>query len=185
MVNRAEGVKQSDFTAQTSIPAGSYLGFFASGYNYKITYENFIGTLGVTGTIAQDGNVSATPVLDVQGTINYIRNIEDGYGIVANVSAENGITLSHNFTVDTTGEAIMQSPATASPTFVSIVGGLGITVTTVDATIVIEANEADSYATVTMHGNTTETVIASTATPVLVAGTWVVGSQSELSLIHI
>jgi len=99
MVDRAYGVKQSDFTQQTSIISGSFLGFFANGYNYKISYDNFLGGLGVTGSIAQDGASTGTPVLDIQGTVNLIRNIEDGSGIVTNVSPENGITIAHNFFV--------------------------------------------------------------------------------------
>jgi hypothetical protein len=178
MVDRAYGVKQSDFTAQTTILAGSYLGFFANGYNYKITYANFLSGLGVTGSIAQDGAVTGTPVLDIQGTVNYIRNLEDGSGIVINVSAENGITIAHNFTVNTTGEPLMQDISAASPMFVSLVGGTGIAVTTVGDTIEISSTESASFASVSMAGNATATVIASTATPVKVAGTFVVGDVS-------
>jgi hypothetical protein len=178
MVDRAYGVKQSDFTAQTTILAGSYLGFFANGYNYKITYDNFLSGLGVTGSIAQDGAVTGTPVLDIQGTVNYIRNLEDGSGIVTNVSAENGITIAHNFTVNTTGEPLMQDISAASPMFVSLVGGTGIAVATVGDTIEISSTESASFASVSMAGNATATVIASTATPVKVAGTFVVGDVS-------
>jgi hypothetical protein len=178
MVDRAYGVKQSDFTAQTTILAGSYLGFFANGYNYKITYANFLSGLGVTGSIAQDGAVTGTPVLDIQGTVNYIRNLEDGSGIVTNVSAENGITIAHNFTVNTTGEPLMQDISAASPMFVSLVGGTGIAVATVGDTIEISSTESASFASVSMAGNATATVIASTATPVKVAGTFVVGDVS-------
>lgn len=178
MVDRAYGVKQSDFTAQTTILAGSYLGFFANGYNYKITYDNFLSGLGVTGSIAQDGAVTGTPVLDIQGTVNYIRNLEDGSGIVTNVSAENGITIAHNFTVNTTGEPLMQDISAASPMFVSLVGGTGIAVATVGDTIEISSTESASYASVSMAANSTATVIASTATPVKVAGTFVVGDVS-------
>jgi hypothetical protein len=178
MYERSYGVKQSDFTQQTSIISGSFLGFFANGYNYKISYDNFLGGLGVTGTIVQDGAVTGTPVLDIQGTVNYIRNLEDGSGIVTNVSAENGITISHNFTVNTTGEPLMQDIASASPMFVSLVGGTGIAVTTSGDTIEIASTEATSFASVSMAGNATDTVIASTATPVKVAGTFVVGDVS-------
>jgi hypothetical protein len=178
MYERSYGVKQSDFTQQTSIISGSFLGFFANGYNYKISYDNFLGGLGVTGTIAQDGAVTGTPVLDIQGTANYIRNLEDGSGIVTNVSAENGITIAHNFTVNTTGEPLMQDIASASPMFVSLVGGTGIAVTTSGDTIEIASTEAASFASVSMAGNATATVIASTATPVKVAGTFVVGDVS-------
>jgi hypothetical protein len=178
MYERSYGVKQSDFTQQTSIISGSFLGFFANGYNYKISYDNFLGGLGVTGTIVQDGAVTGTPVLDIQGTVNYIRNLEDGSGIVTNVSAENGITIAHNFTVNTTGEPLMQDIASASPTFVSLVGGTGIAVTTSGDTIEISSTEAASFASVSMAGNATATTIASTATPVKVAGTFVVGDIS-------
>ena len=178
MVDRAYGVKQSDFTAQTTILAGSYLGFFANGYNYKITYENFLSGLGVTGSIAQDGAVTGTPLLDIQGPVNYVRNLEDGSGIVTNVSAENGITIAHNFTVNTTGEPLMQDISAASPMFVSLVGGTGIAVATVGDTIEISSTESASFASVSMAGNATATVIASTATPVKVAGTFVVGDVS-------
>lgn len=181
MSDRAYGVKQSDFTAQASIPSGSFLGFFANGYNYKISYTNFISGLGVTGTIVQDGAVTGTPVLDVQGTVNNIRNLEDGPGIVTNVSAENGIEISHNFTVDTTGEPLMQNISDPSPTFVSLVAGVGIDIATSGTTIEISNQLAAIYGQVYMQGNSTATVIASTATPVKVAGTWTVDIGSSFT----
>jgi len=178
MVDRAYGVKQSDFTAQTSILAGSYLGFFANGYNYKISYDNFLSGLGVTGTIAQDGAVTGTPVLDIQGVDNFIRNIEDGAGIVTNVSPDNGIQIAHNFTVNATGEPLMQSISAASPTFVSLVGGLGIAVATSGQTIEISSTEAATYASVSVEGNSTVTTIGSTATPVKAVATFTIGDIS-------
>jgi len=181
MTDRAYGVKQSDFTQQNSILSGSYLGFFANGYNYKISYSNFLSGLGVTGTIVQDGAVTGTPVLDVQGTVNNIRNIEDGSGIVTNVSAENGITIAHNFSVDTTGEPLMQNIAAASPTFVSLVGGSGIEVTTNGQAIEISSTEAQSYGTIYMEGNATATTIASTATPVKIVGTFTAGDLAQFT----
>lgn len=181
MSDRAYGVKQSDFTAQTSIPSGSFLGFFANGYNYKISYTNFISGLGVTGTIVQDGAVTGTPVLDVQGTVNNIRNLEDGPGIVTNVSAENGIEISHNFTVDTTGEPLMQNISDPSPTLVSLVAGVGIDIATSGTTIEISNQLAAIYGQVYMQGNSTATVIASTSTPVKVAGTWTVDIGSSFT----
>ena len=178
MVERSYGVRQSQFEAQTSIIPGSSFGFFYNGYNYKITYANFISGLGVTGTIVQDGAVTGTPVLDVQGTVNNIRNLEAGAGISLDVSAENGIEIAHNFTVDSLGEPLMQDAGDASPTFVSLVGGTGIEVTTSGNTIEIASTDAESYAAVSMTGNSTATTIASTATPVKVAGTFTLGDIS-------
>jgi hypothetical protein len=176
MVERTYGVRQSDFEALTSITPGSYFGFFYNGYNYKITYANFISGLGVTGTIVQDGAVTGTPVLDVSGTVNNIRNLENGSGITASVSAENGITLAHNFTVNSTGSPLMLNSTALSPTFVSLVAGTGITLTAASSTITLASTQAVAQVRgqVYMQGNSTATVIASTATPVLVAGTWTV-----------
>lgn len=176
MVERTYGVRQSDFEALTTITPGSYFGFFYNGYNYKITYANFISGLGVTGTIVQDGAVTGTPVLDVSGTVNNIRNLENGTGIACSVSAQNGITVAHNFTVNATGSPLMLNTTALSPTFVSLVAGTGITLTAASSTITITNAPAVAQVRgqVYMQGNATATVIASTATPVLVAGTWTV-----------
>lgn len=176
MVERTYGVRQSDFEALTTITPGSYFGFFYNGYNYKITYANFISGLGVTGTIVQDGDVTGTPVLDVSGTVNNIRNLENGTGIACSVSAQNGITVAHNFTVNSTGSPLMLNTTALSPTFVSLVAGTGITLTAASSTITIANTTAVAQVRgqVYMQGNATATVIASTATPVLVAGTWTV-----------
>jgi hypothetical protein len=176
MVERTYGVRQSDFEALTTITPGSYFGFFYNGYNYKITYANFISGLGVTGTIVQDGDVTGTPVLDVSGTVNNIRNLENGTGIACSVSAQNGITVAHNFTVNSTGSPLMLNTTALSPTFVSLVAGTGITLTAASSTITITNTPAVAQVRgqVYMQSNATATVIASTATPVLVAGTWTV-----------
>ena len=179
MIERSYGVRQSEFVAQTSILAGSSFGFFNNGYNYQITYANFLNGLGVTGTIAQVGDVTGVPVLDISGVNNYIRNLEEGSGISLNLSAEDGIEISHNFTIDSVGEPIVQNGGAASPTFVSIEGGDGIGVTTTGTRVVISSTETLSFATITMAGNATATTIASTATAVKAAGTFVVGDVSS------
>lgn len=181
MVDRSYGVRQSQFIEETSIPAGSSLGFFNNGYNYQITYANFIAGLGVTGSIAQDGDPTGVPVLDIQGTVNYIRNLEAGDGISLNVSPQNGITVAVNFASDSAGEPVVHDLASAQPVFVSLVEGNGITLETVDDTIVITNEMSALYGQVYMQGNATATVIASTATPVLVAGTWTVDLQGSFT----
>ena len=179
MVERSYGVRQSEFVVQTSILAGSSFGFFNNGYNYQITYANFLNGLGVTGTISQVGDVTGVPVLDISGVNNYIRNLEEGSGISLNLSAEDGIEIAHNFTIDSVGEPIVQNGGAASPTFVSIEGGDGIGVTTTGTRVVISSTETLSFATITMAGNSTATTIASTATAVKAAGTFVVGDVSS------
>lgn len=182
MVERSNGVRQSQFEELTSITPGSYFGFFFGGYNYKITYANFIDGLGVTGTIEQAGDVTGTPVLDVQGTVNYIRNLEAGAGIDLGISVDNGITISHNFTIDSTGEPLVQDAGDPSPTVVSLVAGTGILLETSGATVVITSVDAVSYAAATMQGNSTATVIAATSTPVKAAGTFVAGAALNFTV---
>lgn len=178
MVDRAQGRKKSQFTQQSTVLANSYMDYFVNGTNYKIAYTDFVGGLGVTGTIVQDGSVTGTPVLDVDGTINNIRNLENGSGIVTNVSAENGITIAHNISYDTTGAPLFLNTTATSPVIASIVAGNGISVTSTDNYVTIDQVGIAEYANVTMHGNSTETVISSIATAVKVAGTFVVGDES-------
>ena len=178
MVDRAQGRKKSQFTQQSTVLANSYLDYFVNGTNYKIAYNDFVTGLGVTGTIVQDGAVTGAAVLDVDGSVNKIRNIENGSGVSANISAENGIKLSHNFVNDGTGTPLFLSTAADQPVFASLVAGNGIALTSTDNYVTIAQVGVAEYANVSMHGNSTETVISSTATPVKVAGTFVVGDES-------
>ena len=182
MVDRANGRKKSDFVAKDSVDAGAFMDYFVSGVNYKISYDNFVGGLGVTGSIEQDGDPTGTAILDVDGSVNKIRNLENGPGVITSVSPENGVKVSHNFTVDSTGEPMMQGSTNSSPVVVSLVGGTGITVTSGAGDIQIDEDpEAHLDAVCSMHGNTTNTVIASTATPVKVAGTFTADHDSSVT----
>jgi hypothetical protein len=122
-------IKKSNFVGTTTIPSGSTLDFVINGQNLKISAADFLTALGVTGTLIQDGAVTGTPVLDIQGTVNNIRNVEDGSGIMSSVSPENGLTLSHNFIQDTTGAPVLLNPTSLTPTIQSITGSGGITIT--------------------------------------------------------
>jgi hypothetical protein len=98
--------------------------------------------LGVTGTINVVGG-SGTPVLEQpDGTTNNIRTIEDGNGIIASVSALNGITIAHNFTQNTTGVLLVNDLATASPTFPSFVPGDGMQISRAGDVITFTATGA-------------------------------------------
>ena len=182
MAGNSQGRKKSEFIQQGTVLANSYLDYVVNGTNYKISYDNFVANLGVTGSIIQTGSVTGSPVLDVDGSVNKIRNIESGSGVNANVSAENGIKLSHNFTASADGLPILLNTTAASPTIASIVAGSGISVATVnDSGIEISSIGADIYGQVTMQGNATATTIATQGTPVKVAGTWVVQTESNFT----
>jgi hypothetical protein len=178
MAGNSQGRKKSEFIQQNTVLANSYLDYVVNGTNYKISYDNFVANLGVTGSIVQDGAVTGAPVLDVDGTVNRIRTIENGSGVLANVSAENGIKLSHNFANDGTGTPIFLSTTADQPVFASLVAGNGISLTSTDNYVTIAQEGIAEYASVTMHGNATATVIAATATPVKVAGTFIVGDEA-------
>ena len=182
MVDRAQGRKKSQFTQQSTVLANSYMDYFVNGTNYKIAYTDFVGGLGVTGTIVQEGAVTGTPVLDVDGTINNIRNIESGPGITAGVSAQNGVIISHNLTANTDGLPILLNTTAASPTIASIVAGSGISVAAINnGGIQITSIANEIYAQVSMHGNTTATVISTVNTPVKVAGTFATNGTASFT----
>ena len=183
MAGNAQGRKKSEFVQQGTVLANSYLDYVVNGSNYKISYDNFVANLGVTGSIIQTGAVTGAPVLDVDGSVNKIRNIESGSGVNANVSAQNGIVLSHNFTANADGLPILLNTTAASPTIASIVAGSGISVAAVNTNGIQITSIADEInAQVSMHGNSTATVIATTSTPVKVAGTFVAGSVASFTV---
>jgi len=95
MTDRSLGRRKSQFPANTIVPPGTYFDFVVSGVNYRIKDSDFYTALGVTGTIVQDGDPLAVPVLDIQGTVNNIRNLEFGAqsGLAGSVSPQNGIAL--------------------------------------------------------------------------------------------
>lgn len=182
MVDRAQGRKKSEFIQKSTVLANSYLDYVNNATNYKIAYTDFVSGLGVTGSIVQEGAVTGTPVLDTDGSVNNIRNLENGPGIVTNVSAENGITIGHNFTANTDGLPILLNINSASPTIASIVAGAGISIAAVnDAGIEITSIADEIYSQTNMHANATATVIDTINVPKKVAGTFVAGMSSNFT----
>jgi hypothetical protein len=133
--------KQSLFPGTDVVQSGSSLGIFSSGVNYQITYDNFIAGLGVTGTIIQDGDPTGAPVLDTQGTVNNIRNLESGSGVNALVSAMNGITIEHNFQSGG-GVPILSNITADSPTIQGLVAGTGMSISQSSGLITLTATGA-------------------------------------------
>ena len=174
-MDRSQGRKKSGFVAKTSVDAGAYIDYFVNGTNYKILYTDFLSGLGVTGTIVSEGDASGIAVLNVDGTVNKIRNIENGSGIIASVSANGGVKLQQNFTADTTGEPILRNITDDTPDIVSLVAGDGITIARTDNYLTIsETANVSLNGLLSIQGNSTATTIAGAGTSVLVAGAWVV-----------
>ena len=182
MVDRANGRRKSQFVAKTTVEAGSYLDYVVNGTNYRISYDNFVSNLGVTGSIVQTGSGTGTAVLNVERAVHKIRNIENGAGIVANVSPQNGVILSHNFTANADGLPILLNTTAASPTIASIVAGSGISVAAVNESgIQITSIANEIYAQVSMHDKTTLTTINTINVPVKAAGTFVTNGTSNFT----
>ena len=121
--------KISEFVKILSVDDSGLLNVVQNGQNFSITQENYLAQFGVTGTIVQDGAVTGTPVLDKQGTVNNIRNIEDGPGVATSVSPENGITIEHNLISGTTGVPVFTDLAAAQPLIRSLLAGDNMSIT--------------------------------------------------------
>lgn len=128
MTTRRGDRKISEFVSLTPIPDGGELTYVSSGTNYKIPYTDFVNQLGVSGTLEQSGSPTGTPVLEKAGSTNNIRNLENGSGAKASISAQNGITIEHNFQFNKVGAALTEDETVLSPTFRSLVAGDGINI---------------------------------------------------------
>ena len=174
-MDRSQGRKKSDFVAKTSVDAGAYIDYFVNGTTYKILYTTFLSGLGVTGTIVTEGDPSGTAVLNVDGTVNKIRNLENGSGVITSISANGGVKIQQNFTADTTGEPILRNVTDDTPDIVSLVAGDGITIARTNNYLTIsETANTVLDGLLSIQGNSTATTIAGAGDAVLVAGTWVV-----------
>ena len=183
MVKRADGRKKSDFVAQDTVLANSFMDYFVNNTNYRISYQSLVAGLGVTGSIVTTGDVSGSPVLEIDGTVNKIRNIENGSGIITSITPTNGVKVNHNFTANADGLPVLLNTTAASPTIASIVAGSGISVAAVNTNGIQITSIADEInAQVSMHGNSTATTISTTSTPVKVAGTFVAGSVASFTV---
>ena len=181
-------MKTSQFPSQTSLPSDAVIPYVSGSTNYTIALANFQASLGVTGTISQEG-VTGTPVLDVQGAAKKIRNLNSGFGIAIDLNEENGIDISTDFTFNDAVAAIVDDPLSSSPVFRSIVAGAGINVSEeagritisesgapVGANVVVVYSESDfstqDATTITLSSNTAYIFAA----PVSTAKRFIVGS---------
>lgn len=139
------GIEKSKFTGSATVNDTSTFDFVTSNAdNIKITFADLKTSLGVTGSLAAVGSITGTPVLTGVGSDYLIRTLENGSGVKASTSPENGITLDHNFTIDSTGSPLMKDPSATSPTLRSIVGvaggGVAVSISTDGNSIELDAS---------------------------------------------
>lgn len=175
MTISSQGRKKSNFPAQSSILTGGFFDYFVNGTNYKISYTDLTTALGVTGSLTADGAASRTDILAGSGSAYLIRGLEDGDGITCSVSADNGASIAINCAQEGSFTALVDSFAVAQPTFASLKGGDGITISKASDIITIANTGTFPYGLVTMQGNTTATTVTVQGTDYLTGGTWVAG----------
>tara|TARA_R110002096_G_scaffold152085_1_gene315011 strand:+ start:270 stop:1847 length:1578 start_codon:yes stop_codon:yes gene_type:complete len=175
--SRANGIKISDFPS-ASIDDSHQLTFIGNGINYRIPFSTFKAGLGVTGTLQQSGDVTATPILDTQATDNFIRNLEDGPGFKSSISPENGVTVEHNFTVGAVGNPLMLNPTAASPTFPSLIAGDGTAISAGVDSYTISATGAVSPSNTEVINQESDFTVQDGGTITLCAGVrYVIGAS--------
>ena len=138
---RTRDIKKSDFIEVTATEAADRFDLVRNGQNFKIARDNLIADFGASGPLQTLGEATATPVLSVSGSVNYIRNMLSGSGILTSISPQNGVQLDHRFTVDKSGVPLMINEGADSPTIRSIVAGSGINVSGSGNEIQIAASE--------------------------------------------
>lgn len=119
--------KWSEFTKKETIGDDADLLFLEGGNNHTIKLSDFLTSRTLSGELQQDGPTISTPILEIAGAQNKIRNLVAGSGIATSVEAENGAKIEHNFqTGSVAGVQVFQDPFGLSPLFRSLVPGSGI-----------------------------------------------------------
>ncbi len=93
---RVSGKKISEFLSNSTIPLNAELTFILNNTNFRITFQDFLSFLNVTGTIDTVGEgtqILQTPVVGA----NLIRALEAVAGVKVEVSITNGIKISSDF----------------------------------------------------------------------------------------
>lgn len=127
--------KISEFNVSTSLSDSDLFTFVVNGTNKVISYSDFKINIGVTGTLEQTGNALAAPVLSQCGDTYKIRNIESSKGIIASISAEDGVSIGANFSQSSTGVSIIENLNSDQYKVRTLVAGSGITLAVVGDTI--------------------------------------------------
>ena len=140
MSNRSGSRQISQFTTTQTIPDTAFISYIDTGTNFKIAKSDFLTALGVTGTMEQIGDPLAVPIFVPAGSVNQFRNAEAGPGISTDVSVNNGLLISHDFTQDTVGVPVLINPTADSPTIASIQAGDGMAVSAVDGQIIVSVS---------------------------------------------
>lgn len=121
--------KISQFNVSSSLSDSDLFTFVRSGTNINIPYSSVKADLGVTGSLSQTGDSLGAPVLNTVSENNYeIRNLESSKGVLATVSAQNGINLACNFEQATTGTKLIPDLNASKYKVKTLQGGEGVSI---------------------------------------------------------
>lgn len=133
--------KISEWSQVQSFEQSDLINIVRNSTNYTVPFSAYAASLGVTGVINPVGGGTAIAILEQpSSTVNNIRGIEATNGIIAALSAQNGISLRQNFTYDSTGESLMVDSSAASPVFKSLVASNNMTIATSGDTITFSSS---------------------------------------------
>ena len=135
-----KNIRKSSFAAQSIVAESAYFDFVANNQNFRISKANFLSAIGATGTIVQSGEATSLAILDKDGTINKIRNLLGGPGIALEISPENALKISHNFSVGDGGSPILISVDEDSPIIRNLVPGDGVSIAASGNNLVISVS---------------------------------------------
>lgn len=130
--------KKSDFIGDNIIPENAMLDFFSSAGNFRISKADFLGALGVSGTVSGIGDPAGTAIYNQNGTDNQIRSLLAGAGIKTSISPLGSAEIGHNFISGGDGVDILGNPTSLSPVIRSIKGDGGISVSLSGDAVVID-----------------------------------------------
>ncbi len=127
-MTRERDIKISDLTVLNSMESSDSLVLVRNGQNFSISYSDLVASLGALGTLTTLGESTGVPVLDTDSLDYKIRNFINGSGVSIGSSPEDGVKISHNFTVNSDGQSTLINPTADSPTLRSLVSGPGVAV---------------------------------------------------------
>lgn len=143
--------KISQFTTKSVFGDSDLLTFLNNGQNFNIKFSDFKLNLGVLGQIKPVGDPLGVPILSEPSPLDYrIRNIESGKGVIASLSAQNGVKIDANFSQDQTGVTVIEDLNKENFLFRSIKANAPLQVSVENKSIVFELTESPLAATNTV-----------------------------------
>ena len=122
--------RESQLTTQVDFVSGDLVTGLRSGANVNFSFDGLFNAMSGMTNLNQIGDPLGAPVLEqpVAGENNF-RNLEDGAGVSATISAQNGISLKWNVSQGATGTPLVDDLTIAQPVLASLSSGQGISIT--------------------------------------------------------